>query len=425
MKKTVSALTALVLFAGVAAGCGNNATNQSSTSSANGNEEQVTLKYWMYQTDPFINANKKLIADYEKAHPNVKIDIESFPWDDYVQKIQAAYIGNEAPDIAQVFGSWVPALSKAGLLAEVPNKDKYDAELYPAALGAYELNGKLYGVPGEFNLENGGILVNTKLYKEASDPTTWDQLMATAKKLTVYENDAPKIFGFDFYGDSVTFLFLSLILQQGGKYWTDDNMVDFNTPEAAKALQTVVDIKTKEKIADLSRTTYSYEDTFKGDTAMTFVGPWVNALGKDYQTTDFKYIKMPSFTGTSDAFAAESGWGEIVSESSEHKDVALDFLQFITNEENSRYWNATSSTIPAYKAVAEDPEYLSQNPALKPSLEDLKNGTWIGPIENRDFFFKQIYDNYEKAVKVGAPVDLVLKDAQQAINDMLTKERSK
>lgn len=436
MKKTFSVIMALVLFAGIVMGCSSRSSDDSSPSASagsspssspsaggNGSGEEITLTYWMHQNDAFVNANKKLIADFEQAHSNIKIKVEIFPWDDYVQKIQTAYAGNEAPDIAQVFGSWVPSLAKAGFLAEIPNADT--SKLYPAAVGAYSLEGKLYGIPREFNLENGGLLVNTKLAPDAN-PTTWQELLDTAKKLTEYEKDQPKTFGFDVYGDSVTFMFLSLVLQQGGKYWTDDQMVNFSTPEAVKAMQEIVDFKTKHKFADMSRTTYAYEDVFQGATAMTFIGPWVNALGKDYyKTTDYQYVAMPSYTGSSKAFAAESGWGEIVSEKSEHKAEALEFVNFITKTENNRYWNSNTATIPAEKAIAEDPEYVKQNEAIKLSLQVLSEGAWIGPIENRDFFFKQIYDNYEKAVKEGAPVDQVLKDAEKGINDMLAKERSK
>ncbi len=64
---------------------------------------------------------------------------------------------------------------------------------YAAPLGGYIYEGKLYGLPIEFNLEYGGAYVNRDMFEAAGLPyppqwKTWDDVVADAKKLTKFDN---------------------------------------------------------------------------------------------------------------------------------------------------------------------------------------------------------------------------------------------
>jgi multiple sugar transport system substrate-binding protein len=395
---------------------------------ANGNN--IELTYWMHQNDAFVKANKKIVADFEKANPNIKIKVEIFPYDDYVQKIRTAYIGKSAPDVAQVFGTWVTPLAKAGLLAEVPNGDQLLATYYPAATGAYTVKGKLYGVPQEFNTGNGGILVNTDYMKKAGvqAPKTWAELVDAAKKMTEYDtNNEIKVRGFDFLsGDSIGFLFLSMILQQGGTYLTKDDTVNFSTPEAVKALTTMSELITKDKVTDtklLGGKLSIFDYFFKGQTAMDFDGPWVIAAGKATygESIKFDYVPMPSFTDKPPYFAAESGWGQIISAKSKNIEAAGKFVQFVTSQENNIYWNTQTGTLPPAKDQYTE-QYINDNKIMKPSFDSMQYGQWIGPVENTDYLKKVLLDALVAVVK-GAPVEATLKKAEADVNKNIAKER--
>lgn len=388
-------------------------------------QDTVRLVFWGHQEDAFVDAYKKLIEDYQSTHPNIEIKFQSFPYEIYNQKLKASFSARTPPDIAEMFGTWVPEYSRNGALAELPNGEELRKKYFDAPLGGYMLSGKLYGLPMEYNIENGGMLIHPQMLKEKGiehPPATWDELVEAAKKLTVRDDRGIKVKGFDFVsGDNITFTFLSLILQQKGHFWGENDHVNFQTPEAVKAMTTLKKFIAVDQVADL--TTFGgqldiSDYFFRGNAAMTYRGPWTIAAGLDnYKVNDFEYVAMPSFTSEKPVFAAESGWGTVVAQKSKAKAEALDFIQFMAQKENLKAWNLSTFTVPAKKEVAEDPEFLKENPYMKTSLAVLQNGQWIGPIADRDYFFKQVNDHFQLIVTGQESVENGLKAMERAIND--------
>ena len=374
-------------------------------------KENVT--WWTHNNPAFVAANKEMIKRFEAANPEIHIVYQYFPYDVFINKLQTAYASSTEPDIQQMFGTWVTDYAKKGLLADVPiEKAALDKDFFPAALGAYIWEGKAYGMPHEYNLENGAMLVNVKMFKDAglTYPKTWDEIITTGKKLTIWDGDTIKQSGFAFTNnDSITFMFLAFILQQGGNYWDKDGVhVNFNTPEAQKAWAFETGLETQQKLTQ--EKAYpglaSVDVFFQGKAAMGHQGPWVIGAAKeiypDYKyPADFDYVAVPSFVpGQPPRFAAESGWGEVVSKRSEHKDAAFKFMQFVAKPENARDWNITTFTVPALQALKDDPQFLEAAGAMKPSLDVLPFGQWVGPVQNRDRFWQIIHDHYT-AVALG------------------------
>ncbi|WP_337031577.1 ABC transporter substrate-binding protein [Paenibacillus illinoisensis] len=405
------------------AGCSVPSTSNSGTSADS--QGKVNLVFWSHQEDAIVGAYKKLISEYQTLHPDVTIEYQTFPYDVYSQKLKASFSAKKPPDIAEFFGTWVPEYSKNDLLVEIPDSENIKKAYYDAPLGGYLRDNKLYGLPLEYNIENGGMLIHPQMLKEQGldhPPSNWNELVDYAKKLTVREGDVLKVKGFDFVStDNITFTFLSLILQQGAPFMRENGHVDFQTPEALKAMSTLVSLVADDKVADL--TTFSGElDTsdyfFQGKSAMTYRGPWTIAAGKNsYKVDDFEYVPVPSSTENPPAFAAESGWGIAVSKQSKQQEAALEFIQFVSEKDNLSAWNTETFTVPAKKEIAEDPEFLKNNPHLKPLLDILALGQWIGPLADRDFFFKQVNDHFQLMASGKQSVEDGLANMEQIIND--------
>ncbi|MFE0559820.1 ABC transporter substrate-binding protein [Paenibacillus sp. NPDC058910] len=408
-----------------ATGCSSGANSGSNTLADSQDKGKVKLVFWSHQEDSIVKAYKKLIANYQTSHPDVEIEIQTFPYDVYNQKLKASFSAKNPPDIAEMFGTWVPEYSKNNMLVEIPDSENVKKEYYDAPLGGYLRDNKLYGLPLEYNIENGGMLIHPKMLEEQSlksPPSTWAELVDYAKKLTVREGDAIKVKGFDFVSkDNITFTFLSLILQQGGTYWGEDGHVNFGTPEAKQAMSALVSLVADDKVADF--TAFGGElDTsdyfYQGNSAMTYRGPWAIAVGLgSYNVNDFEYVPVPSFTDNPPVFAAESGWGLTVAQNSKQQEAALEFIRYVSENDNLAAWNTDTFTVPAKKEIAESPEFSKNNPFMKTSLEILQLGQWIGPVADRDYFFKQVNDNFQMMVSGQRSVEDGLANIEKAIND--------
>ena len=113
-----------------------------------------------------------LIAAYEAEHPNVDIQLENFDYELYLQTLQTAMPAGEEADILQLFGTWTSQYYErlAPVPADVMTIEEAEKIFYAAPIGGYIVDGKLYGMPQEFNMEYGGVLVNKTMFEAAGIP---------------------------------------------------------------------------------------------------------------------------------------------------------------------------------------------------------------------------------------------------------------
>ncbi len=394
----------------------------------------VKLVFW-YNNDPnWIKAYKYLATAYEKLHPNVTIVAQTYGFSELPTKLQTVVGTSSAPDVVGIFGTNVTAFARSGKFDPVPSSvyttQQMQSIYYAATTGAGLYNGKYYSLPHEYNIENDGMLVSPAAFKAAGIshyPATWAELTTDAAKLTVRRSGVVKRAGFLFVtvGSTPSF-FLGLILQQpGGYYWAKGGVhVDFNTPQAATAMATMLNLQQYGPLRDFPVSVLDVSDyLFRGQAAMAFRGPWTIGVGQtSYPKVAFDYVTVPSFTSQPPYFAAESGWSDAVTASSPHKDVAWDFVKFMNSKDNDRYWNITTSTIPARQDLTDDAAFLKVNPLLKPTLSALKYGRWIGPVQDRSAFFDSSTRYIEKVFNHSLTIPNALKTMTSEINSAIDKQ---
>lgn len=370
--------------------------------------EKVTLRMWSHQNPSFVAANEEIIKKYIEANPNVEIKYENFPYADFITNIQTSMAAKNEADVMEMFGSWVQTYAKGGTLAPVSDLvlglEKALTLFYAAPLDGYVWEGKLYGMPNEYNLENGAVLTNTRMLEEAGLPAkpewkSWADLVADAKKMTRVENGVMTVAGYHFInGDGLGFLFWEGILEKGGKYFADDNVhLNLATPQAAETVQWMYDMANVDKVVDPMtfnpNSNWVGESFFQGLVAIGFIGPWIVPEGRrnypDF-TDPWDYIATPHF-GEKQMFAADAGWGKVVSPNSKFIDDAWKFSSFATMEAaNAKQWNVATGTVPALISVAEDPTLLNEINWIGPSLKVLPNGRFVGMLQDRDYIWGNV-----------------------------------
>lgn len=393
-------------------------------------EGKLNVTWWSHTAPAFVDANLAVIKAFEAENPDIHIVYQHFPYDVFVQKLQTGYNSGTVADMQQMFGSWVPRYSGFGLLDRMPDEmaNGIADRFWPAAIGGYELDGAYYGQPKEYNLENGGMLVNPALLEEAGvtgTPGTWPDLVDAARAATKREGDQITQAGLAFLNvDTVVFTFLSMILQQGATYFADDGVhVNLQTDAAKQAWNDLASLVSGDKVDSTQAfSTESHETFFQGKAAMCIRGPWVIAEGEAaYPDLKFSYDPVPPYAGDKMLFAAESGWGEVVNANAadDVKAAAWKFIDFMHSEDNLRQWNKTTLTVPSLQSLKDDPELLEGAPGLKTSFAILDGGQWIGQIFDRDRFFQSLMDAITQ-VDLGqmSPED-ALKAAEQEINAMI------
>jgi multiple sugar transport system substrate-binding protein len=411
-KNTVLVLFSLLLVAGLfltACGGGAEPTEPAPGEAAGEmpSAEKISLRMWTHQNNAFNAGYQALIDAYMEKNPNVEITLETFEYDLYIQTLQTAMPAGEEADIISLFGTWTAQYAER--LAPAPDTMMTVAAaqdtFYHAPLGGFTVDGVLYGLPQEFNLEYGGVLVNKTKYEAAglTYPPQWetlDDVLADAKALTEIDDaGVMNVAGFNFTsGDALFFNFVAGIKQRGGDYWNADYTgFTFNTPEAKDTLQWMMSAVNDWGVVDPvlfnDEVNWVGDAFFEGKVGIGYIGTWAIAEGRtnypDF-ADEWDYFWLPSYQGDP-VFVADSGWGLTVSPNSEHKEVAWDFVKFVTTDaDNALSWNLASGTIPALPPVAESETIKNEMPWVNKAINLLPYGEYLGNMPDRDLVVYEI-----------------------------------
>ena len=198
MKKILAFALALVMLFALCA-CGQQAQTTAPATApaadkpaaAGADSNQTVLKLWCIATESDANrpAYLQAIADYEAAHPDVKIEMEAFENESYKTKIKAAMIGGDADDLPDIFFSWSGAFlgefvdaGKVQCLDE--NFKAYADKLPESMMSTTTYDGHHYGIPTTFNIV--AMFANMDMLAEVGwdhVPETYEDLIACCDAL--------------------------------------------------------------------------------------------------------------------------------------------------------------------------------------------------------------------------------------------------
>ncbi len=399
--------------------------------------EKVTIRLWSHQNSAFNKVNQELIDGFMKENPDITVKYETFPYDQFIETLQTSMPAGTEADVIEMFGSWVCNYADGARLADMPadvmSYKEAQEIFYQAPLDGYYCNGNLYGLPNEFNLEYGGALVSPALYEKAGIPfppayTDYNTLISDAKKMTVLDGDTMTTAGFHFVGgDTLGFILLSGILEQGGTYFAEDGKhFNFESPESLNVIRTLTRYAQEDKVIDA--TLFSGDNGlpnafFNGNVGIGYIGSWAAGVGKvDFPDFKFDYVMLPPMFGTEPKFVADAGWGKVVSKNTKHSEASWKLVKYMTAERaNALKFNQISGTIPAMKSIVEQPdEILAVQPWIKPTFALLKHGAYLGNVTDRDqLFYEIIAKNLTDALTGAVTPEQAAAAIQKQANEMV------
>ncbi|MFJ5267588.1 ABC transporter substrate-binding protein [Streptomyces sp. NPDC088358] len=198
-RKVATALAASASLALLTTAC----TGQSDSSANDDASKETTINFWHAWSAPGeVQGVKSLVAGFEKAHPNIHVNIVANMTDDKINQALRSG-GDKAPDVISSFttnnvgkfcssGALVdlnPFFKKAGIDA---------ATTFPKAMNEYtQFDGNRCTVP--LLGDAYGLYYNKTAFKKAgitAPPKTWSEFESDAKKLTVAKGDSYSQLGF-------------------------------------------------------------------------------------------------------------------------------------------------------------------------------------------------------------------------------------
>jgi multiple sugar transport system substrate-binding protein len=367
LRVAASCALAITVVTGLAA-CGSGST------AAGGDGKSIQI--WEGYTGVEAKVFAKMITQYEKSHPGVKVNTLYVNSDNTLQKVQTAVAGGAPPDIAYLYGSWAPNVAKISSVVTLTNVVKRPGvnwnDFWVGERDVATVNGRVIGMPAL--VDNLAVVYNKTLFAKAHLPLpgpdwTWSQFEADAKKLTV---SSIKQFGTAYVtpgSEDTVWHWEALLWEAGGRVLdTGNTKAAFDSQAGLTALDALRTMAVTDKSMYLDPTDSAYANLFNsGKIGMLVTGPWDLSAFPNIQ---YGVQIMPSFPGTAGGHQTISGpdnWVVFNNGASRVK-TAENFLLWLTAPSQDKFFTLKTGNLPTRQSTASSPGYQSQMDASLPDV---------------------------------------------------------
>lgn len=352
--RSITILAVLVVFASV------------------GFAQQVTTIRWACYNigTTFQQRMEQAVAEFEKLHPNINVEIEYRPPQEYWDKLQVEYASGSAPDVTINQVDWLPVGAKTGMFENLtPYVERDNMNLndyFPVAISDWTYEDNLYA--GILYLAGEVFMVNTQHLAQAgigfpNGDWTWDTLVDAGKKLTRDQNADGQNdqFGLEL-NMAVYNSVASFIRENGGEVLNDARDASRLNETAAKdAIRFVYELFQEHKVVPTSEDRNRGMTFQAGNVGMARAGIWVAAGMRGNVDFEWEFAVPPTGpSGKRNLQWGSNAWS-IVS-SSNHKEEAWKLVKFLMTEPGQVIFADTA--LPGIISLARSPELLELWPGL-------------------------------------------------------------
>jgi multiple sugar transport system substrate-binding protein len=225
---------------------------------SNGLSEKVTIRYLTFETSyQQINLIKKIIAEFERRHPDIHVQLEATT--EASQIFLTDMAAGTPPDVMYITTEYLSQLVDKNALIPMNawiSRDTVDMNIFfPETVQYLTFHQKLYAYPIHYSTH--ALFYNKHLFDKAHIPYpdenwTWDDYKNAAHKLTSKNPQTGRV---EIWG-TLNPDYRLIILSKGGKIFTDDAtqcIIDSPVGEKAVAWATSmigIDTPTASQIQD-------------------------------------------------------------------------------------------------------------------------------------------------------------------------------
>ena len=339
------ALVVALVTAACSSGTGSPSSSQAPTTPAPGQTAQATppatisgdIKIIMEQV-PDTDVVAAMLADFNKAYPDVKVTLDSMTYDQMRDRIVSSFLTPQPTyDLIIVDNPWMYDFASGGFLEPLDDliaaTEGYDYNDYAAPLrDIATVDGKVYGIP--FYNYGLGLIYRKDLYQAAGlqPPTTLDELVSAATTLNTAGRAGLAMQpqkGYKIFEEWGNYLFAA-----GGSIQNADNTVALDSPEARRALQTYMDLYTS--VAPANSLNWAFDEALRAvgsDQAAQMISynwmlPTLNKPGGPGGDLAGQYALAPVPGGK----AILGAWYWSIPSNSTQKDAAWAFTSWLTSK---------------------------------------------------------------------------------------------
>lgn len=314
------------------------ASTGSGGSGGGGNSSVPTLTQWYHQYGE--TGTHEAVLRYAKQYTKANVKVSWVPGtgNEYPDKVRAALLGSNAPDVFELPGPTVDQV-KAGVIEPLDDIiADVKSDFLPASLKPLTINGKVYAI--KMINDPTFVYYRKSMFQKAGlqAPTTIEELISAAKKLS-----SGNVKGLYVGPDGgVNALYLIAGWASGGDFISQDNKIAFNTDRMAAAYSKLHELNASGGLLPDAPTFWWDPSSFtQGQCAMQWCGLWAMPGITKVLGDDFGIFPFPALDSQSQPATIDGGWAEMVYAKGKNVQAAKDYVKWlwIQNSQVQIDWN--------------------------------------------------------------------------------------
>lgn len=377
-------------------------TEPAGTTATETESEPVTLVFWEMlwgPTDVWTARVEDLVATFNDVHPNINVEVQFVPWDNYYQQYLTAITSGSAPDIST--GAFQQSIQYAVMdevldLSSIVEEWKADGTYDDFIEGSIELhqyNGIQAGIP--WTSDPRFISYRKDIFEQAGIekmPESWDEFLDVCRQIKANTGVIPYAIA---AGDQMSNHTLIHTMFSNGIGMCDENgEATFTDPKVVETLQ-FFDTLYKEELISQGCASYKSNDLFTllqtGKVAMILNGT-PTIVYADPEVGPLLGV-MPVFPNIAGEEAHSLTWVNpmVAYKQTEHPEETKVFIKWWIENNLSLYTEGGALTYPVRKSFLQD-EYYLNDPLAKEIIEKVfpYSATPVWPTNNLYPAFSQI-----------------------------------
>ncbi len=357
-----------------------------------GAQAAISLQYYypVGVSGPLNKLMTEMVGDFNGSHPGIRV--EPVFAGNYVQamaKAMTAVMGGAPPDLAVLDTPELFSLLDRNaiiplddFIAKSGGKPWID-DYYQTLLLNARANGHVYSIPWQRSTPI--FYYNKDLFRKAGldpsrAPKNWTELVEYAQKLTVRDAsgnvaqwgvESPVV-------DTSPWVFQGFLIEAGAQFFDPNGKwVKFNSPEAVRALQFILDLQNKYKVHPPGPSSPAFwgqvpQDFIQQKAAMIYT----TTGNMTFIRTNAQFDWNAGFMPADKQYGAPTGGGSFFifnKISPERQAAAWTFIRWMTEPKQAARWSIGTGYVPIRKTELSDPAfkaYLQQVPqALTATLQ--------------------------------------------------------
>jgi len=355
MKKSVQGCLALFLLASAASASAATSLNALFMTQAAYSESDI----------------RAMTQAFEKANPDVKVNLEFVPYEALHDKIIAARgAGGNGYDVVLFDAIWPAEFTKFNLLQDVSSRISAEdkAQIFPGALKTVVFNGKTLGMP--WILDTKYLYYNKAMLEKAGIrdlPQTWQQVMDDAriikeKKIVNY----PLVWSWS-QAEALVCDYTTLVSGFGGQFYQNGKL-NFSSPASLQAVK-LMKSSLDDGLTNPASREYLEEDVRKafsnGDAAFALNWTYMYNMANDAKQSKVagQVGIMPApgdAPGKAGAVNGSMGLG--IASGSTHADQAWQYIRYMTSQPVQN--NYARLSLPIWKSSYQDAAVMKDQESL-------------------------------------------------------------